>query len=113
MKMRQNTRRESGSLLVVVLWIAFGLVALTLYFAHSMSQELRAADNRAAMVESGQAIEGAARYVSNVLAEMTVDYPGEMPGPVDLPAEAVPVGEAKYWLIGRDTNDFQTSTSIS
>jgi DNA uptake protein ComE-like DNA-binding protein len=25
----------------------------------------------------------------------------------------VPIGESKFWLIGRDTNDFQTSTSIS
>jgi len=104
---------ESGSLLIIVLWIAFGLVALTLYFAHSMNQELRASDNRVAMVESGQAIDGAARYVSNILAIAAVDYPGEMPGPVELPAEEVPIGESKFWLIGRDTNDFQTSTSIS
>src|SRR5262245_44566017 len=96
-----RSRKESSSLLIIVLWIAFGLVALTLYFAHSMNQELRAADNRAAMIESGQAIDGAARYVSNILAVAAVDYPGEMPGPIDLPAEEVPVGDAKYWLIGR------------
>jgi len=92
-------------LLIIVLWIAFGLVALTLYFAHSMNQELRASDNRVAAIESNQAIDGAARYLSNFLA--TTAYPGEMPSPVELPCEAIPVGDAKFWLIGRDTNDWE------
>jgi DNA uptake protein ComE-like DNA-binding protein len=106
MKLRRaNPQSESGSLLIIVLWIAFGLVAVTLYFAHAMNQELRAADQRAAAIASGQAIDGAARYLSNYLA--TVAYPGEMPTPMDLPSEAVPIGEAKYWLIGRDTNDWE------
>lgn len=96
---------ESGSLLIIVLWIAFGLVAVTLYFAHAMNQELRAADQRTAAIAAGQAIDGAARYLSNYLA--TVAYPGEMPPPENMRCEAVPVGEAKYWLIGRDTNDWE------
>jgi len=96
---------ESGSLLIIVLWIAFGLVALTLYFAHAMNLELRASDNRVAAVEAGQAINGAARYLSNILA--TVTYPGYLPDPVQYVSEAVPVGDAKFWLIGRDTNDWE------
>jgi len=100
-----DTHRESGSLLIIVLWIAFGLVALTLYFAHSMNQELRASDNRVAAIESNQAIDGAARYLSNFLA--TTAYPGVMPSPVELPCQVVPVGDAKFWLIGRDTNDWE------
>ena len=96
---------ESGSLLIIVLWIAFGLVAVTLYFAHSMNLELRASENRAANIASGQAVDGAARYLSNHLA--TIAYPGEMPTPAELTGEAVPVGEAKYWFIGRDTNDWE------
>lgn len=104
---RTRTRRskERGSLLIIVLWIAFGLVTLTLYFAHSMNLELRAADNRVAAIKSGQAIDGAARYLSNVLA--TVAYPGQMPGDWDIPCEAVPVGQARYWFIGRDTNHWE------
>lgn len=97
-------RGERGSLLIIVLWIAFGLVALTLYFAHSMSLELRAADNRVAATEAGQAIDGAARYLSNILT--TVAYPGYLPDPIDYYADAVPVGDATFWLIGRDTNDW-------
>ena len=57
-----------GSALIIVLWIAFGLVAITLYFANSMSSELRASDNRVSGLVAEQAIEGAARYVTHILA---------------------------------------------
>src|SRR5882672_8470572 len=64
---RTRTRRtEDGSVLIVVLWIAIGLVSIALYFANSMTFELRAADNRASGLASEQAIEGAARYVATV-----------------------------------------------
>ena len=107
MNLRLHTLQggESGSLLIIVLWIAFGLVALTLYFAHSMNLELRASDNRVAALEADQAIDGAARYLSNILA--TVAYPGVLPDPTQYRSEAVPVGDAKFWLIGRDTNDWE------
>jgi DNA uptake protein ComE-like DNA-binding protein len=85
--------------LIIVLWVAFALVSLTLYFAHSMTFELRAADNRAAGIEAEQAIAGAARYVSNLLA--TAQDPGSLPDPLTYRNEAVPVGEATFWLIGR------------
>jgi type II secretory pathway component PulK len=93
--------------LIIVLWVAFGLVSITLYFAHSMLMNLKAADNRAAGLEADQAIEGAALYVSNVLANrinmMTI------PSAANFKAKAVKIGDAKFWLIGRDTNDLQTS----
>ena len=92
-------RAERGSVLIIVLWVAFGLIALTLYFAHSMSFELRASDNRASAIEADQAIAGAARYVSNVLA--TVREPGTLPDILNYRSEAVPVGDATFWLIGR------------
>jgi len=92
-------RRESGSVLIIVLWVAFGLVALTLYFANSMSFELRASDNRASSVEADAAIAGAARYVSNVLA--TVKEPATLPDINNYRSEAVPVGDATFWIIGR------------
>ena len=103
------SRSENGSVLIIVIWVAFGLVALTLYFAQSMSFELRSADNRVAAVEAEQAIEGAARYVSNILAKTITErqLPGTMPDPLDFRSEAVPVGDARFWLIGRDTNTWQ------
>ncbi len=96
MKVRRN---EGGSVLIIVLWVAFGLVALTLYFANSMSFELRASDNRASSIEADQAIAGAARYVSNVLA--TVKEPATLPDINNYRSDAVPVSDATFWLIGR------------
>ena len=97
--------RQAGSVLIIVLWVAFGLVSLALYFAHSMSFELRAADNRVASVEAEQAIAGAARYLSNVLAN--AQQPGLLPATNTYLFSAVPVGNAYFWLIGRDTNAWQ------
>jgi type II secretory pathway component PulK len=91
--------RCNGSVLIIVLWVAFGLVSLTLYFAHSMLLELRAADNRMAAQAADQAIEGAARYTSNVLAR--AELRGALPDPQSYRSEAVAVGEATFWLIGR------------
>ena len=39
---------KNGSVLVIVLWISFGLVAIAICFADAMSSELRASANRAA-----------------------------------------------------------------
>lgn len=94
---------ERGSVLIIVLWVAFGLVSLAIYFANSSSLELRAADNRLASIEAEQAIAGAARYVSNVLA--TVTTPGTPPDPETFSVEGVSVGEATFWLIGQSLDE--------
>jgi len=95
--LRQNA---GGSVLIIVLWISFGLVSLALYLANTMSLELRAADNRAAALAADQAIEGAARYISEVLSAYATN--GVMPDRSLYEAEAVPVGDARFWIIGRD-----------
>ena len=97
---RGPSPRQRGSVLIIVLWIAFGLVSLALYFAHSMSFELRAADNRVAGTEAEQAIEGAARYLTNILAN--VQQPGTPPDTNAYHYVSVPVGDATFWVIGRD-----------
>jgi len=66
---RDDLRRSGrGSVLIIVLWIAIGLIGITLYFANSMTLELRASDNRVNGLAADQAIEGAARYVGYALA---------------------------------------------
>src|SRR5579862_8307785 len=89
-----------GSVLVIVLWIAFGLVSIALYFADSMAAELRASDNRVSGLAADQAIDGAARYVSYILSNFATN--GAMPDLTEYKAEAVPVGNAHFWIIGRD-----------
>ncbi len=91
--------REAASVLIIVLWVSFGLVSLALYFAHSMSLEMRAADNRVAATEANQAIRGAVRYVTNLLA--TSDEPGQVPQTGTYRSDNVPMGDATFWLIGR------------
>ncbi len=98
-------RSRAGSVLIIVLWIALGLVALTLYFGQSMSSELRASDNRVSLLAADQTVEGAARYVTQILAEQATN--GLMPYVYDYANEAVAVGDAHFWLIGR--NDGQTT----
>ena len=99
---QRTTKADRGSVLVLVLWIALGLVTLTLYFANSSSYELQAADNRTSGLATEEAIDGAARYVTYVLANYATN--GTMPDQTYYQAAAVPVGDAHFWLIGRDTN---------
>lgn len=103
MKLPAKNNRDA-SVLIIVLWIAFGLVAIALYSANSMSSELRAADNRVQALAADQAIEGAARYVAQVLTEQATN--GIVPYLTDYANEAVAVGDAHFWLIGR--SDGQT-----
>ena len=93
-------RSEGASVLILVLWISIGLVSIALYFANSMTFELRASDNRATGFAAEQAIEGAARYVGYVLSNFATN--GAVPNPAQFACEAVPVGDAHFWLIGRD-----------
>ena len=97
--------RDQGSVLVIVLWIALGLVSITLYFASSMSLELRAADNRVAGLSADQAIEGGIRYVQYVLSALATN--GNVPDVTGYESEAVPIGDSHIWLIGR-AGDYQS-----
>lgn len=98
---RNSCATERGSVLIIVLWVALGLVAITLYFANSMTLELRASDNRVAAIEAEQAIEGASRYACYVISNSFFTYPGVVPDPTTYQCEAVPLGDAHFWFIGR------------
>jgi type II secretory pathway component PulK len=95
-----QSRAERGSVLVIVLWVAIGLVSIALYFANSMNYELTASDNRVNGMAADQAIEGAARYVALVLQNYATN--GAMPLSTQFKCAAVPIGDAHFWLIGRD-----------
>ena len=90
---RRNGSKR-GSVLVLVLWIALGLVTLTVYFANSSSIELQAADNRASGIVSEQAIDGAARYMTFVLANYATN--GTLPSQQYYQSAAVPVGDVPF-----------------
>lgn len=99
---------ERASVLVIVMLIAFGLISIALYFGHSMTFELRASDNRVSGLATEQAIEGAARYISYMLATYATN--GVMPtNNNEFVCAAVPVGQARFWLIGRDPSGTPSS----
>ncbi len=99
---------QKGSVLIIVLWIAIGLVGITLYFANSMTFELRASDNRASGLAAEQAIEGAARYVGYAL--FTYATNGTMPTNALFNCANLPVGDARCWIIGLDTSGTAAAT---
>lgn len=100
-------RRQSASVLVLVLWMVVGLVSIVLYFSSSMTYELRASDNRVSGIAADQAIEGAARYVTWALNTYATN--GAVPNNTQVSCEAVPVGDAHFWLIGRDPQEKKSS----
>ncbi len=86
-------------MLIVVLWVCLGLVSVTLLFGHSMLMAYRGADNDLAGRQADQAIEGAARYAEVLL--LNAETPGRMPDIATYESEAVPIGEATVWFLGR------------
>lgn len=91
--------RRGGSVLIIVLWIAFGLVSIALYFGHSMVFAYRASDQYQAGVEADLAMEGAARYISYILTNAASI--GQIPDTNAYLAAGVPIGSSTFWLIGR------------
>jgi len=101
----RSFKSQTGSAFIIVLWIAFGLVSIALYFGSSMSLELRASDARFSGLAAEQAIEGAIRYVNSLLANQIANSSnGFLPDQSTYLSEAVSVGDAHFWFIGRDTN---------
>ncbi len=94
-----SSSHQRGSVLIIVLWIALGLVTIALLFGHSMMLEFRAAENRAAGWQSEQAIEAALRY--GIYLIENVEDPGSIPVLESNQAGPVPLGEAYFWYIGR------------
>jgi DNA uptake protein ComE-like DNA-binding protein len=90
---------EAGTVLIVVLWVCLGLVSLTLVFGHSMMMAFRGTDDLIAGRQAEAAIDGAARYAGYLLASASV--PGQLPLPETYLREEVPVGEARFWFLGR------------
>jgi len=103
-------RARRGSVLIIVMWVCLGLVALTVYFADSMTSEFRAADNRAADIAARQAMLAGTRYASYLLGQFATN--GTVPYREDYKAEELPVGEAMFWFIGRDNDQRATTEPV-
>ncbi len=78
---------------------------MTLYFAQSMRLQLHASDNQVASMQASAAIDGVARYVTNLFT--TFGEPGVPLDSTLFEAEDLRIGEATVWMLGRDTNLWQ------
>lgn len=94
-----HPRTRDGSVLIVVLWASIGLVSIALLFGHSMVMNYRGADNDLAGRQADLAIEGAIRYAESLFVE--AETPGAFPDVSSYEGEAMTVGEATFWLLGR------------
>lgn len=102
--------QSRGSVLIIVLWVCLGLVTLTVYFAGSMSSELRAGDNRAAEIAARAAVAGGTRYAAYILSQFATN--GKVPNREDYKAELLPIGDATCWFIGRDNDNPATEQPV-
>ena len=95
---------REAAVLIVVLWMCAGLVALVLVFGQIVALEYRSADSTVAGIQAEQAAESAIRYVCYTLENLETS--GAMPDVDDgeYKAEAVFLGDALFWLLGRDPN---------
>jgi type II secretory pathway component PulK len=109
MHLPRRAQGERSSVLIIVLWTVFGLIAITIYYAQSMTSELRASDSRVAGIQSELAIEGARRYLTCVLSNL--NETGAMPDTSTYQNAAAAVGEARFWLIGRSNSPVSISTT--
>jgi len=93
------SRSRRGVVFILVLWICLALAGLAVAFGHSMMLEHRAAANSTAGLAAAQAVQAAGRYVRHVLQNN--DDPGRMPDLDTYEAEAVEIGDAQFWILGR------------
>lgn len=103
----RSRRRKQAAVLIIVLWIAIGMISIALYFANSMTYELRASDNRVCGLAADQTIEGAARYAGYVLFNYATN--GAMPLTNQYQTAAVPAGDSHFWFIGHDPDEMPAS----
>ena len=99
---------KKGSVLIVVLWASLGLVSVALLFGHSMLLAYRGADDDLSGRQADQAIEGAVRYAETLLTNL--ESPGGFPDLTSYGSEAMLVGDATFWFLGRAD---QTGTGLT
>ena len=102
--------RQRGTVLIVTLWASIGLVSVALLFGYSMTMTYRGADNDLAGRQADQAIEGMVRYAETIY--LNPDTPGQFPDPTSYVSEALQVGEATAWFVGRSTDDATSTGTV-
>ncbi len=95
-----HSNSQRAGVIIIVMWITFGLVSVAIYFSHSMVMEIKAATNSEAGVQAGFAVEGTQRYLKEMLANLEDE--GQIPDYTEYPREALEIGHSVAWVVGRD-----------
>jgi len=95
-----SSRSRVGAVLIIVLWIAFGLVSVTLYFGRSMFFEYKGANQATAGAQAEQANNGALRYFFYTLNN-ALEEEGDFPSELIMQTEQIQIGQATVWMLGR------------
>lgn len=105
---QRYSAQQSGAVLIIVLWIATGLVTVALLFGESMMFEYRISANAVASAQAEQAVESGARYATYILDNL--EESGSFPDETDYQPEAAQIGDSLLWVIGRD-NQYSSLTT--
>ncbi|MBZ0258793.1 general secretion pathway protein GspK [bacterium] len=105
---QRYSAQQSGAVLIIVLWIATGLVTVALLFGESMMFEYRISENAVASAQAEQAVESGARYATYILDNL--EESGSFPDDTDYQPEAAQIGDSLLWIIGRD-NQYSSLTT--
>ena len=95
-----SSRARVGAVLIIVLWIAFGWVRVTLYFGRSMFFEYKGANQATAGAQAEQANNGALRYFFYTLNN-ALEEEGDFPSELIMQTEQIQIGQATVWMLGR------------
>jgi len=93
---------ESGSILIVTIWVVLVLTGLTLVFARSMRVEAIATANHISSLESEGIARGAVNFIK---ARLNSDDDTDIKIEGETPYRAISVGKGYFWLLRPDLDD--------
>jgi type II secretory pathway component PulK len=93
---------ESGSILIVTIWVVLVLTGLTLVFARSMRVEAIATANHISSLESEGIARGAVNFIK---ARLNSDDDTDIKLEGETPYRAISVGKGYFWLLRPDLDD--------
>lgn len=109
--MNASRQRNGGFALLVVLWLTAAMATVTLGLAHTVRLEQRRCVNTVAALQAEEAMDAATRYLSLLL--QGDDRTRTLPDDEDGVFKNVPIGNARFWVIGRsDTDDEGTEPTF-
>ena len=92
---------NSGTVLIVTMWIVLVLAGLVLVLAQAMRVEAVCSANGVSILQADAIEQGAVQYVLSYLDNLQ----GLLPDETDMPCEAVRVGNGAFWIVKANSED--------